>query len=75
MDRRKGAASAFPCHRRGRVWAEPGNGSRDWSLAGSQGSALSSPEELVPARVLPYLVQFQMAFGFRLLWFPIYGRP
>ncbi|NBJ92320.1 hypothetical protein D5281_06845 [bacterium 1xD42-62] len=31
----KGVTSPFPALRRGRVWAEPGNGSMDWSLAGS----------------------------------------
>ena len=43
----KGQLRPFPAFRRGQVRAAPGNGSRGWPLAGSQGSALC------PRRVLP----------------------
>ena len=40
VQQKKGQLRPFPAFRRGQVRAAPGNGSRDWSLAGSQGSAL-----------------------------------
>ncbi len=40
----KGQVHPFPAFRRGRVRAEPEIRSRDWSLAGSQGSALALGE-------------------------------
>ena len=53
MDRRKGAASAFPCHRRGRVWAAPRKRVKGLVPCGFLGQRPEPPEGLKPASYLP----------------------